>query len=116
MKIPKPISAFIKATNTHNPTELIATFNDRSVISDEGREYRGTAAIKKWFEEKSVGANVSLEPMKTADSNGKTIVTMKVDGTFDKTGLPDPLLLDFHFKIEANQVAELSIRFADSID
>jgi hypothetical protein len=116
MKIPNPISAFIKATNAHNPAELIATFNDRSVISDEGREYRGTAAIKKWFEEKSVGANVTLEPKNIVDRNGKTIVTMKVDGTFDKTGLPDPLLLDFHFQIDANQITALNIRFPDSTD
>lgn len=38
-----------------------------------------------------------------------------MDGDFDKTGLPDPLLLDFHFTILKGMVAELEILFPKNI-
>jgi hypothetical protein len=44
------------------------------------------------------------------NGDGKTIVTLRVDGDFDKTGLPDPLLLDFHFTLDTNKIGALDIR------
>lgn len=113
MKIPKPIAAFIRATNNHNTDAFLATLTYTAVISDEGQDYRGIAAIKEWSDEKYIGAKVTLEPIKTVERNGKTIVTAKVDGNFDKTGLPDPFHMDFHFTIDSNKVAALSIRLAE---
>jgi len=31
--------------------------------------------------------------------DGQTIVTVNIDGTFDRTGLPDPLLMDHCFTV-----------------
>jgi SnoaL-like domain len=114
MKIPNPIAAFIDATNQHNTEALLATLAETAVINDEGQDYRGIAEIKKWSDEKVIGTKVTLEPIKTVEQSGKTIVTAKVDGTFDKTGLPDPLVLDFHFTIDSDKVAGLSIHLANS--
>lgn len=113
MKIPKPIAAFIRATNNHNTDSFLAVLSDTAVISDEGQDYRGIAAIKKWSDEKLIGAKVTLEPIKTVERSGKTIITAKVDGNFDKTGLPDPFHMDFHFTIDSNKVAALSIRLPE---
>jgi hypothetical protein len=44
------------------------------------------------------------------NGDGKTIVTLRVDGNFDKTGLPDPLLFDFQFTLDTNKICELDIR------
>lgn len=113
MKIPEPIAAFIRATNHHNTDAFLAALTDTAVITDEEQDYRGIAAIKEWSDEKYIGAKVTLEPAKTVERNGKTIVTVKVDGNFDKTGLPDPFHLDFHFTIDSNKVAALSIRLPE---
>jgi hypothetical protein len=43
------------------------------------------------------------------NSGDKAIVTVRVDGDFDKTGLPDPFLMDFHFIIDI-RIAALNIR------
>jgi hypothetical protein len=75
-------------------------------IGARAADYRGIAEIKEWFDEKCLQANVTLDPIQTVERGGKTIVTMKVDGTFDKTGLPDPLKLDFHFTIDSDRVAD----------
>ncbi len=111
-QVPQAIAAFIEATNAHNTDEFLATLTDSAVITDEGQEYRGIAAIKAWSDEKYVGAKVTLDVIELANSNGKTIVTVKVEGNFDKTGLPDPFLMDFHFTTVSNKITALKIRLA----
>ena len=110
LQIPQAIAAFIEATNRHNNDELLSTLTDSSVITDEGQEYRGIATIKIWSAEKYVGAKVTLEVVDAVHSGDKTIVTVKVDGNFDKTGLPDPFLMDFHFTTDTDRIAALNIR------
>src|SRR4029434_5623909 len=111
LQMPQPIAAFIKATNAHNSDELLATLTAGAVITDEGQAYRGLAAIKKWSDETIISARVTLDAVDLMNGDGKTIVTLRVDGNFDKTGLPDPLLLDFHFTLDTNKIRALDIRF-----
>ena len=114
MKMQETIANFIKAFNNHDTEMLLKLLNDTAVIHDEGHDYRGISEIKNWYEEKAIASKVTLEPIKAVEQNGKTIVTAKVDGDFDKTGLPDPLILDFHFTIDANRVVGLSIHFSET--
>src|SRR5229473_171219 len=60
-----------------NTDEFLATLTDSAVITDEGQEYRGIAAIKAWSDEKYVGAaKVTLDVVEVANSGGKTIATL----------------------------------------
>jgi hypothetical protein len=45
-------------------------------------------------------------------ADGQIVVTVKVDGTFDKRGLPDPLLLNHHFTLDGGKIAAFSSRLA----
>jgi hypothetical protein len=110
IQMPQAVDAFIAATNAHNTDQFLATLTDNAVITDEGQTYSGIAAIKTWSDEKYVGAKVTLEVIDAVHSGDKTIVTVKVDGNFDKTGLPDPFLMDFHFTTDTRQISALSIR------
>jgi hypothetical protein len=110
LQLAQSINAFIEATNAHHSDEFLATLSESAVITDEGQEYHGIGAIKKWSDEKYIGAKVTLEVVDVMNNNGKTIVTLKVDGNFDKTGLPDPFLMDFHFTINTNKITALDIR------
>jgi hypothetical protein len=110
LQMPQPIALFIKATNAHKSDEFLAVLNKGAVIKDEGQEYRGIAAIKKWSDEKYIGARVTLDAVDLMNGDGKTIVTIIVDGDFDKTGLPNPFLMDFHFTIDRNKITVLDIR------
>lgn len=112
LRLPQPIVAFIEATNGHHAGEFIATLTDSAVITDEGHEYRGIAAIKEWSDEKYLGAKVTLDLVDVIERDGKTVVTAEVDGDFDKTGLPDPFHMDFHFTLEDHKIAALNIRLA----
>src|SRR5258708_725960 len=108
LQIPQSIAAFIEATNAHNADEFFATLTDSAVITDEGQEYRGITAIKAWSDEKYVGGKVTLDVVEVVNSNGKTIVTVKVDGDFDKTGLPNPFVMDLHFVVAGEKITALS--------
>ena len=112
LPIPQPIIAFIAATNNHDSGKFLPTLTDDAVITDEGQEYRGIAAIKEWSDEKYIGAKITLEAVAVIDRDGKSIVTVEVDGNFDKTGLPDPLRMDFRFTVDGNKIAALNIRLA----
>ena len=114
MKIPKPIATFIEATNKHNSQEFLNVIADTAVIHDEGHDYHGIAEIKEWSDEKVFGAKVTLEPLKIIDQPGNTVITMKIDGNFDKTGLPDPLIMDFHFTIDSDKISGLSIHLPNN--
>ncbi|MCI0612392.1 nuclear transport factor 2 family protein, partial [bacterium] len=110
MKIPKPIADFIEATNKHNSDEFLAVIAETALVHDEGHDYRGISEIKKWSDEKVFGAKVILEPIRIIEQRNNTIVRMKIDGNFDKTGLPDPFVMDFYFTIDSNKISRLSIR------
>lgn len=110
--LPQSIEAFIRATNKHDTGEFLTALTDDAVISDERQNYRGIKAIKNWSDEKYIGAKVTLEPVGAVNRNGKTVVTFKVDGSFDKTGLPDPFLMDYHFTADDTKIAALNIRLA----
>ena len=110
LRMPQPIAAFIKATNDHKSDEFLATLAESAVITNEGQECRGIAQIKKWSDENYIGARVTLDVVDLMSGGDKTSVTLRVDGNFDKTGLPDPFLLNFHFTTDANKVTSLDIR------
>ncbi len=111
-QMPKPIADFTRAINEHDAEAFLALFTGNAVVTDEGHEYRGIAAIKKWNDEKNIGAKVTLSPAEITDREGGTILTAEVDGNFDKTGLPDPFLMDLYFTLNENLITALEYRLA----
>ena len=112
LHITKPIADFVKAINERNSDDFLAVFTDSAVITDEGHEYQGIDAIKEWNDEKNIGAEITLSPLDLSDRDGKTCLTAEVDGNFDKTGLPDPFLMDLYFTLEENLITALEYRLA----
>src|SRR6476646_11875244 len=101
-QLPPTVAAYIRATNNHDAAAFIALFADGAVVDDVGREFRGRAAIKGWSDREIFDAQVTLEVIDVAIRDGKTVVTSKVDGNFDRTGLPDPLILEHDLMIEGD--------------
>lgn len=111
-KPPKPVETFIRAIHAHDVAAFQSSFAADAVVSDVGREIRGIAAIKEWGEREIFAVNVTLDVMEVVERDGQTIVTVKVDGTFDRTGLPDPLVMDHCFTITGDKIAALMCRLA----
>jgi hypothetical protein len=112
-KLPKPIEIYVHAINAGDPAALQSAFADDAVVKDIGREIRGKAAIKEWARTEIFAVNVTLDVQKVIESAGQTVVTVKIDGTFDRTGLPDPLLMDHCFTLAANKITALTCRLAE---
>ena len=92
------------------------SFALNAVVKDVGREIRGIAAIKSSANKEIFAVNVTLDVIEVAEGAGRTIVTVKIDGTFDRTGLPDPLLMDHCFTIAADKISVSTCRLAAKAD
>jgi hypothetical protein len=110
--LPQTVAAYIQATNHHDPAGFIRCFAENAVVDDAGRQLRGISAIKAWSDHDIFKAQVTLEVLEVADRDGETIVTTKIDGNYDKTGLPDPLVMNHHITLEDDKIKRLTIQFA----
>src|SRR5438477_11930024 len=110
MKLPKPIETCVRAINAHDTAALQSSFASDAVVRDVEREFRGIAAIKEWANREIFAVNVTLDVMDSVERDGQIVVTVKIDGTFDRTGLPDPLLMDHWFTVAGDKVAALTCR------
>jgi len=115
MKLPTPVETYINAINAGDAAALQSSFANDALVKDVGREFRGTAAIKDWAAREIFAVKVTLDVIAAVEREGQTIVTVKIDGTFDRTGLPDPLLMDHYFTVAGEKIATLSCRLADEV-
>jgi hypothetical protein len=106
-QLPKSVETHFQATNTNDPVAFLSTFSEDAVVIDAGKEYRGKAAIKAWSDCVYFGDHLRLEVTNAVQDALEIIVTAKCEGDYDKTGLPDPLYLDFHFTVKGDKVTHL---------
>lgn len=111
--IPEPIESAVKAVNDHDTTGFLSNFAETAVLADEGQEYHGIAAIEKWSDEKLVADNVTFDITAITISGDTSVVTAKVDGDFDKTGLPDPFVMALHFETSGSKIERLAFRLPE---
>ena len=104
LKLPKPVETYIRAINARDTDAFQSSFAPDAVVKDVGREFCGIVETKEWASQEIFAVNVTLDVMEVAQRGGQTIVTVKIDGTFDRTGLPDPLLMDHCFTIGADKI------------
>jgi hypothetical protein len=87
----------------------MATFVPDAMLNDIQREFIGTEAIRGFGEKEIFGDNVTMAVRRAWDRHGAVTVHAEVDGTYDKTGLPDPLILSFYFSLRADRITQLII-------
>ncbi|CAM3365045.1 nuclear transport factor 2 family protein [Paenibacillus sp. FSL F4-0087] len=107
--LPSVIGKYITASNKPDPAVFVDCFSENAVVLDEGKKRNGKQAIREWSDQYHFAANVTLEPTTAKKMGEEIVLTCKLDGTYDKTGLPDPLLLNYHFVIVDDQIVSLSI-------
>jgi hypothetical protein len=111
LSLPGPIASYLRAVNAGAMDEFRASFADAAVVVDVNRELSGLDAITDWAGADIFGAHVHFDVLSVTERQGRTIVTLKVDGTFDRTGLPDPLVMSHEFTLAEGKIAELRIGF-----
>ena len=101
---------YVQTVNESDPEGFLALFADDAVVEDAGRVIRGLDAISKWSTTDIFAVNVSLEALDKSTEVGEIVLTAKVDGDFDRTGLPDPVIIVHTFRIANDKIASLTCR------
>ena len=60
VKIPPPVDRLVAAINAGDIAAFLAFFGTDGVVEDWGRRFKGPTAIRKWRDEKLIGAKGKL--------------------------------------------------------
>ena len=107
--LPRPVAAYVAATNAFDLDRLLATFADDALVNDQLRDYWGKTAIREWAERDIIGERLTMNVVGVIEHYGNLILTANIDGDFDKRGLPEPLVLAFYFTPHDDQIVQLII-------
>ena len=66
-------------------------------------------AIRRWVAREIVGDRVTVAVTEVLDNHGDTIVRGRYDGDYDKTNLPDELILTNYFTIRDGKIVTLIV-------
>lgn len=101
---------YVRSINERDSESLMGLFDEQAIVDDAGRMFHGREAIRSWSAREIFDAEVKLEVLKTSESAGGVAVTTKVDGNFDRTGLPDPVVIRQEFAVQDGKVTKLTCR------
>jgi hypothetical protein len=103
------IAEHITAVNAFDTDAIVATFAADAYVNDNRREIAGIDAIRRWVANEMVGDKVTLEVREVVDHYGDTIVRASYDGEYDKTNLPDELIMSNYFSVRDGKIVSLAI-------
>ena len=103
------VAAHIAAVNAQDEDAIVATFADDALVNDAHREFWGTDAIRRWVAKELVDDKVTLEVIEVLEHQGETIVRGRYDGEYDKTNLPDEVILTNYFTVRDGKIVSLIV-------
>jgi hypothetical protein len=109
--LPPVVAEHIDAVNTFDTDRIVSTFAPGAFVNDNRREIWGAEAIRKFMDNEFVGDHVTMEVREVIDHYGDIIVRAKYDGTYDKTNLPDELVMTSYFSVRDGKIISLAIIF-----
>jgi hypothetical protein len=110
-ELPAIVAEYIAAVNDLDTDRIVATFASDAYVNDNRREIRGTEAIRAFMAKEFVGDHVTMEVREVIDHYGDIIVRAKFDGTYDKTNLPEELVMTSYFGIRDGKIISLAVIF-----
>jgi hypothetical protein len=105
-KFPHPLPAYFAAANAHEIDATVACFADDAIVRDEGKDIRGSAAIRAWKERTNALYRTAVEAIGVDQMDDKTMVTARVSGTFAGS----PVQRRYCFRLDGGKIAALEIR------
>ena len=103
------LAEHIAAVNAFDTGAIVATFADDALVNDAHREFWGAEAIRRWVAREMVGDRVSIEVTEVIDHHGQAVVRGRYDGDYDKTNLPDELILTNYFTVRDGKIVTLIV-------
>ncbi|MER6357441.1 nuclear transport factor 2 family protein [Streptomyces sp. NPDC001634] len=107
--LPDVVAAYIEAVNAFDVDAILATFADDAVVNDASREFADPASIRAWLDREIVGDKVTMEVTEFARHGNLMVVRARYDGEYDKTNLPDELVLTNYLTVADGKITSLVI-------
>jgi hypothetical protein len=108
-ELPRAVAEYVEASNAVDGNRLIAAFAQDAMVNDAHREFWGVEAIKRWSDREIIGDKVTMDVTGVVQHHGVVIVNALMDGEFDKTNLPDELILTHYFTVQDDRIVTLII-------
>jgi SnoaL-like domain len=103
------LAEHVAAVNAFDEDAIVATFAEDAVVNDARREFWGIEAIRRWVARELVGDRVTMAVTEVIEHHGEVIVRARYDGDFDKTNLPDELILTNYFTVRDGKIVSLIV-------
>ena len=103
------IAEHIAAVNDFDVDRIMATFAPDAYVNDNHREIWGPDRIRRFVTREFVGDRVTMDVTEVVDHHGDVIVRARYDGTYDKTNLPDELILSSYFSVRDGRIISLTV-------
>ena len=103
------VAEHLAAVNAFDEDAIMATFADDALVNDAHREFWGAEAIRRWVARELVGDRVSVAVTETIDHLGQAVVRSRYDGDFDRTNLPDEIILTNYFTVRDGKIVTLIV-------
>ncbi|HEY8966022.1 MAG TPA: nuclear transport factor 2 family protein [Candidatus Methylacidiphilales bacterium] len=103
--LPEPIRIYLDAVASGDEDRFAACFAPDALALDEGREYRGIAAIAAWKREAMAKYRYAMEPLACAVDGDWARLTARVSGTFPGS----PVELDYLFTLAGGKIVRLEV-------
>jgi hypothetical protein len=103
------LAEHVAAVNAFDEDAIVATFADDALVNDARREFWGIEAIRRWVARELVGDRVTMAVTEVIEHHGEVIVRARYDGDFDKTNLPDELILTNYFTVRDGKIVSLIV-------
>jgi hypothetical protein len=107
--LPQVVAEYTAAVNAFDDDRIVATFASDAYVNDDRREIWGIEAIRKFIAKEIVGDRVSMEVREVVDHYGDIIVRAKYEGDYDKTNLPEELIMTNYFSLRDGKIISLTI-------
>ena len=105
------VAEHIDAVNAKDIDRIVDTFAADAYVNDNRREFVGLDAVRRWVEREMVGDKVTIDVVETLEHHGDTIVRGRYDGVYDKTNLPDEVILSNYFSVRDDKIVSLVVIF-----
>ena len=106
LDLPEAGAACFAAEEAKDADALSRCFTDDGIVHDEGQDYCGREAIRKWKQAADTKYRYVLEPINAQEHGDKVTVRARLTGEFPGS----PVELDHIFRLSNDKIASLEIR------
>jgi hypothetical protein len=113
--LPPVITEHIAAINAGDLDRTVATFAADAYLVARDQAH-GFESVRALLAQEFIDDDVTLDIQDAIDHHGDFILRVRYDGTYDKTNLPDPLIMTSYFSVRDEEIITLAVIAAPSFD